>query len=217
MNVGKVGLTEREAKQLGYEYITAMTGGHDRPHYMPEAKLITVKLIADARSRKLLGAQVFGEGEVAKRVDVLATAINFGGSIDDLFDIDLGYAPPYSSPIDNVAVAANAVMNKLAGKFKGISPLTAKEKSAAGRTVFLDVRSPDECKQVRLACPNIKYIPLGQLRSRLAELGKEDEIVAFCKISLRGYEAALILEGADFKDVKVMEGGINAWPFECEK
>ena len=80
------------------------------------------------------------------------------------------------------------------------------------------MRSPAECKQIRLANgKNIKYIPLGQLRSRCAELNKEDEIVAFCKISLRGYIAAGILDGQDFKQVKVLEGGLVAWPFECEK
>ncbi|HWQ61556.1 MAG TPA: FAD-dependent oxidoreductase [Negativicutes bacterium] len=218
MNVGKTGLTERDAKRLGYEYVTAMVGGHDRPHYMPEAKLITVKLIVEAATGRVLGAQAFGEGEVAKRIDVVATTITLGGTVNDLIDIDLAYAPPYNSPIDNVAVAAQAVLNKLAGKLKGISSLAAKEKLDAGKTVFLDVRTQEECKQQgRLPGNGVKYIPLGQLRSRLGELNKDDEIVAFCKISLRGYEAALILEGEDFDKVKVMEGGINAWPFECEK
>lgn len=219
LNVGKTGLTEREAKELGYEYVTVMVGGHDKPHYMPGAKIITIKLIADAQTGKLLGAQAFGEGEIAKRIDVVATALTFGGSVNDLFDIDLAYAPPFSGPIDNVAVAANAMMNKLAGKLKGISPLTAKEMLAQDKkVVFLDVRSPEECKQIRLGgCKDVAYIPLGQLRSRMAELSKDDEIVAFCKISLRGYEAALILEGEGFENVKVMEGGIVAWPFECEK
>ena len=166
----------------------------------------------------LLGMQAVGEGEVAKSVDVVAAVITLGGTIDDLFDIDLSYAPPYNSPIDNVAVAANAVMNKMAGKLKGLSPLAAKAKMEEGKAVFLDVRNPDECKQIRLAeCQNIKYIPLGQLRSRVGELNKEDEIVAFCKISLRGYEAEGILEGAGFENVKVMEGGIVSWPFACEK
>lgn len=218
LNVGKTGLTERDAKRLGYDYVTAMVGGHDRPHYMPGAKLITVKLIAEAATGRILGAQAFGEGEVAKRIDVVATAITLGGTSSDLFDIDLAYAPPYNSPIDNVAVAALAVLNKLAGRLKGISSLAAKEKIEAGKTVFLDVRTPEECKQQGcLPSANVKYIPLGQLRSRLAEMNKDDEIVAFCKISLRGYEAALILEGEDFKKVQVMEGGINAWPFECKK
>ncbi|SDF84950.1 FAD-dependent oxidoreductase [Sporomusa acidovorans] len=218
LTVGKTGLTEQDAKQLGYEYITAMVAGHDKPHYMPGAKPITVKLIAHATSGKILGLQAVGEGEVAKRVDIAATALTLGGTIDDLFNIDLSYSPPYNSPIDNVAVAANAVMNKLAGKLKGISSLQAKEKLPSEQTVFLDVRTPDECKQIRLAgCKNIQYIPLGQLRSRLSELNKKDEIVAFCKISLRGYEAEGILEGAGFENVKVMEGGILSWPFACEK
>ena len=216
LNVGKTGLTEREAKELGYEYVTAMVGGHDRPHYMPGANIITIKLIADAKTGKLLGAQSFGEGEIAKRIDIVATAITLGGTVDDLFDIDLAYAPPFSGPIDNVAVAANAVMNKHAGKLKGISSLEAKEKTAT-KAVFLDVRSPEECKQIRIAgCEDVKYIPLGQLRSRMSEINKDAEIIAFCKISLRGYEAALILEGEGFENVKVMEGGIVAWPFECE-
>lgn len=217
LNVGKTGLTERDAKELGYEYVTAMVGGHDRPHYMPGAHIITIKLIAEAKTGKLLGAQAFGEGEIAKRIDIVATAITMGGTVSDLFDIDLAYAPPYSGPIDNVAVAANAVMNKVAGKLKGVSPVTAKE-NMAGKSIFLDVRSPEECKQIRLGgVGDVQYIPLGQLRSRIGELSKDDEIVAFCKISLRGYEAALILEGEGFSNVKVMEGGIVAWPFENEK
>ncbi|MBP2625782.1 MAG: CoA-disulfide reductase [Firmicutes bacterium] len=217
LNVGKTGLTENEAKAQGYEYITAVAAGHDRPHYMPEAKLIIIKLIVDRKNRKILGAQAFGEGEVSKRIDIIATTLTLGGTIDDLFDIDLAYAPPYSSPIDNVAVAANVVMNKLAGSLKGISSLNAKEKSFSDEIVFLDVRSADELKQISLAgCKSLKHIPLGELRRRTDELEKDAEIIAFCKISLRGYEAALILEGEGFTNVKVMEGGIVAWPFVCE-
>jgi len=185
---------------------------------MPGAKLITIKLIADPKTRKLLGAQAFGEGEVAKRIDVVASLLTTGGTMDDLSDIDLSYAPPFNTPIDLAAVAANAVMNKLSGKFKGIAPQEAKDKLETGSTVFLDVRSPDECKQLRLAGDGkVRYIPLGQLRNRLDELMKNDEIVALCKIGLRGYEAALILEGNDFENVKVLEGGLNAWPYEKEK
>ena len=218
LNVGKTGLSERDAKDLGYEYITVMVSGHDKPHYMPGAKLITVKLIVDVATRKLLGMQAVGEGEVAKRVDVAASVLTLGGTIQDMFDIDLSYAPPYNSPIDNLAAAANSAMNKLAGKFRGITPLQAKEKMTSEKTVFLDVRTPDECKQIRIAdCNNVQYIPLGQLRSRLQELDKDGEVVAFCKISVRGYEAECILEGEGFTDVKVIEGGIVAWPFRCEK
>ncbi|MBP2641866.1 MAG: CoA-disulfide reductase [Firmicutes bacterium] len=217
LSVGKVGLNEQNAKDNGYEYISVMVGGHDRPHYMPDAKLMTLKLIVDAKTRKVLGAQAFGEGEIAKRIDIIAATITLGGTIDDLFDMDLAYAPPFSGPIDNVAVAANAMMNKLAGSLKGITAITAKEKMQTGKTVFLDVRSAEECKTLRIAdCQNMCYIPLNELRNRLNELHKDDEIVALCKVSLRGYEAALILEGEDFNNISVLEGGVNAWPFACE-
>ena len=217
MNVGKTGLTEKEAKAAGYEIVTTMTTGYDRAHYMPESRMLTIKLIADANSRRVLGIQAFGAGDVSKRIDVVAAVLNFGGTIDDLFDVDLAYAPPFNNPIDNAAVAANTLMNKIAGKFKGISTIAAKEKLTSARTVFLDVRSPEECKAARIAsCRNVTYIPLEELRSRLAELGKADEIVAFCKISLDGYDAECILEGEGFENVKVIEGGVAAWPFACE-
>jgi len=78
--------------------------------------------------------------------------------------------------------------------------------------VFLDVRSPAEYEQMRL--PGATLIPLGALRGRLNELPKDKEIITFCKISLRGYEAALILRAAGFEKVRVMDGGIAMWPFE---
>lgn len=218
MNIGRSGLTEREAQQAGYDYIMAITVGHDKPHYMKNAKPVTIKLIAEAATRRLLGIQALGEGEVAKRVDIVASLLARGGRIDDLFDIDLAYAPPFSSPIDNVAVAASTVLNKLAGRFKGILPTQAKEITENGQAVFLDVRTPAECDQTRLTgCGNIKYIPLEQLRERLADLDKKTGMVAFCKIGLRGYEAERILEAAGFEAVKVMEGGLVCWPFDCEE
>ncbi len=217
LNAGKVGLTEQEAKELGYDYVSVLVTGHDKPHYMPGAKPISVKLIAEVNSNKVIGAQIYGEGEVAKRIDVIAAVLTLGGTVDDLFDIDLSYAPPFNNPIDNVAVAANVMMNKFAGKFKGISPLEAFQKLADEKVVFLDVRSPQECRQVRLAnCKGFKNIPLGQLREKFTELSKDDEIITFCKLSLRGYEAEAILEGEGFKNIRVMEGGILAYPFACE-
>lgn len=218
MNVGKTGITEREAKELGYDYVAVITAGHDKPHYMEDAKIIAIKLIADVKTRKILGVQACGQGEIAKRIDVVAALLTVGGTIDDITDIDLSYAPPYNSPIDNLAVAANSLMNKLEGKLKGLSPLQAKELLQDNNVVFLDVRTTAEYKQERLSdCQNGKHIPLGELRSRYKELNPNDEIVAFCKISLRGYEAEGILEAQEFKNVKVLEGGIFSWPFECEK
>jgi rhodanese-related sulfurtransferase len=218
LNVGKTGITEDEAKELGYDYATVVTAGFDKPHYMEGANLITIKLVAEAKSRKILGVQAVGKGDVAKRIDIVASVLTFGGTIDDLFDIDLSYAPPYSSPIDSVAVAANALMNKLDGRFKGISSLEAKELMKDEKVVFLDVRTPKEYEKIRIAhCKNIRHIPLGELRKRCNELNKDDQIVTFCKLGLRGFEAEGILEGENFRNVKDLEGGIFSWPFEFEK
>ncbi len=217
LNVGKTGITEIEAKELDYDYMSVTTAGFDKPHYMEGAKLITIKLIAEAKSRKILGLQAIGEGDVAKRIDIAASVLTLGGTINDLFDIDLAYAPPYSSPIDSVAVAANALMNKLDGRLKGISSIEARELMKDENVLFLDVRSPGEYAKTGFAdCNNIRNIPLGELRKRCKELNRDDHIVAVCKVGLRGFEAACILEGENFSNVKVMEGGIFSWPFECK-
>ena len=215
LNVGKTGLSEREAKEQGWEYITVITAGHDKPHYMEDAKLITLKLIADVKTHKLLGMQACGQGDIAKRIDAAACILTLGGKVEDLTDVDFAYAPPYNSPIDNLAVAAFALLNKLAGRFKGISAQEAAKLIKQNQTVFLDVRTPAEFEKEKLGdYASIKHIPLGELRSRSQELETEQEIVTFCKISLRGYEAEGILESLDFKNIKVLEGGLFAWPYK---
>ena len=172
-----------------------------------------LKLIADRTSRKLLGVQAVGPGAGDKRVDVVAMALTSGWTVDQLAQADLCYAPPYAPAMDNIITAANVMRNKLDGHMEGIS---AQEVHAMQQQkkefVFLDVRSPGEYEQVRL--PNTLLIPLGALRGRLHELPKDKEIVAFCKISLRGYEAALVLKGAGFEKVRVMDGGVVTWPYE---
>ncbi len=102
---------------------------------------------------------------------------------------------------------------------KGISVVQVKKKLENRETPFiLDTRGPDEYEQMRLGIGEA-LIPLGALRKRLNELpeDKGQEIICFCKISLRGYEAALVLEANGWKNVKVMEGGIMAWPYPREK
>jgi rhodanese-related sulfurtransferase len=83
--------------------------------------------------------------------------------------------------------------------------------------VLLDVRGPSEYQAMRIEDPRVKLIPLGKLRASLDQLPKEKEIIAFCKISLRGYEAQCILEGAGFENVRFMDGGVVAWPYEIAK
>jgi len=213
--VARTGLTEAKARDLGYDVVTALAPAPDKAHFMPEARPLLLKLVVDAGTRRLLGAQATGPGDGSKRIDVAAMAITAAMTVDDLAGADLAYAPPYAPAMDNIITAANVARNKLDGHMVGISAMAVREMQDEGADfVLLDVRSPGEYEQVRL--PGATLIPLGALRGRLDELPRDKTIVAFCKISLRGYEAAIILKHAGFDDVRVMDGGVAMWPFEKE-
>ncbi|HNT89257.1 MAG TPA: rhodanese-like domain-containing protein, partial [Candidatus Hydrogenedentes bacterium] len=213
--VARTGLTESQAKADGRDVVSVIAPGPDRPHYMPSAKSLLLKLVVDRCTRKLIGAQAVGPGAGDKRIDVAAMAITADMTVDQLAKADLCYAPPFSPAMDNIITAADVARNKLDGVFEGISAREVKEKLDRGdRLVLLDARSPAEFEEMRL--PRSVNIPLGALRARHDELNKDAEIVAFCKVSLRGYEAALILKAAGFRNVRVLDGGIAAWPYEKE-
>lgn len=213
--LGRTGLTEKQARELDPDIESVIWAGPDMPHYMPRSKPLIIKLVASKRSRKLLGAQVVGPGGADKRLDVAASTLYFGGTVDDLAGIDLGYAPPFAPPIDPIATAAHVMANKLEGIARCVSPLEARRRIDAGDDfIFLDVRTPDEFQMIRLPYPNVIHIPLGALRDKAGTLPGDKDILAFCKVSMRGYEAQLILNGMGLRRVWFVEGGIVAWPFE---
>ncbi|MFP4584100.1 MAG: FAD-dependent oxidoreductase [Desulfococcaceae bacterium] len=214
--MGRTGLTETQARRLGLEVETVIWGGPDRPHYMKNARYLLIKVVASKRDRKVLGVQAAGMGEVSKRLDVAASTIFFGGTLEELADIDLSYAPPYSPPIDPIAAAAMVLSNKLDGLATCIKPAEAKTRMDAGDVVLLDVREPDENKMLKMAYDRVIHIPLGELRERLDEVPRDVDVFPFCKISLRGYEAQRILNQAGYDRVWFIEGGHEAWPYELD-
>jgi NADPH-dependent 2,4-dienoyl-CoA reductase/sulfur reductase-like enzyme/rhodanese-related sulfurtransferase len=217
-NVGKTGLTETQAKEAGFDVVTTLNPSSDLPHYFPTHKSMLIKLIADRKSRKILGLQVAGPGETVKRIDVVATAMTLGATIDDLPSIDLGYAPPYSTAIDIVVHAANILRNKIEGTAQALTPIEIKSMTDHGKDfIWLDVRSPEEIKRKHIDDPRIKPIPLGMLRRRINELPKDKKVVTLCKAGLRAYEAQTILNGAGLQDVQFMDGGIEGWPYESSE
>lgn len=211
--VGRTGLGELDARALGFDVVTAMVPGPDRAHYMPTVAPLLLKLIVDRASRRLLGVQATGTGASDKRIDVAAMAIRAHLTVDELANADLCYAPPYSPTLDNLITAANVARNKLDGHMTGVSPSEV-NRMLNDRVdfVFLDVRTPEEHERVRL--PKSTLIPLGAIRGRMGELPRDKDIVTFCDSSLRGYEAALMLQSAGFKRVRVMDGGMAMWPYE---
>ena len=216
---GSTGLSETAAKRLGYnDIITVINASPDKPGFM-EGKLLVTKLTADAKTGRVLGAQCIGPGNVAKQIAQWAMAIQGKLTVEDLINADLPYAPPFSLAIDHFIAAAHIMQNKMKGRMKGISCKEVYDKLKAGEKPFIiDTRGPEEFEEMRLGIGET-LIPLGALRKRLKELpeDKNREIICYCKIALRGYEAAIALAGNGWKNVKVMEGGIMAWPYPREK
>ena len=210
-SVARTGLGEKEAREAGYDVVTALAPAPDKPHFIPSAKPLFLKLIADRKTRKLLGAQATGPGVADRRIDIAVTALSAGMTVDQLANLDLSYAPPFSPAMDNILAAANILRNKMDGYMDGLTPLEVYEMMERGDDfTLLDVRSPAELEQMRIE--GATHIPLGAVRKRMDEIDRSKPVIAFCKISLRGYEAGLILKQAGFTDVKVMDGGILMWP-----
>jgi NADPH-dependent 2,4-dienoyl-CoA reductase/sulfur reductase-like enzyme/rhodanese-related sulfurtransferase len=215
---GSTGLSERAALEMNIDVETVVTAGPDKPGFMGGLLLIN-KMVAERRTGKLIGFQCVGPGDVSKQVGVAAMAIKGGLTIDDLVNSDLPYAPPFSLAIDNFIATSHVLQNKMRGLFKGISAKQVKKKLDQGEEAFIiDMREPEEYEAMRLGICE-RLMPLGALRKRATELpdDKNREIICFCKISLRGYEGARFIQSLGYTNVKVMEGGIMAWPYQREK
>ncbi len=214
-NVGRVGLNESQAQEAGCDTVISLVPSNEHATYYPGNREFLVKLIAEKATGKLLGGQMAGPGDTAKRIDVLAAAITLGATVDDLANLDLAYAPPYNSAMDPLHNAANVIRNKLSGYARTITPLEVKNKLEKGdRFILLDVRSPQEWNENRIEAEQSRLLPLPELRKRLGELPRDEEIVIICRTGVRAYLAQRILDGAGFKNVTVMDGSIAAWPYD---
>ncbi|HPD78960.1 MAG TPA: FAD-dependent oxidoreductase [Spirochaetota bacterium] len=218
---GSTGLSQKAAYAAGFkedEIETVINASPDKPGFM-NGKLLITKIVARKSDGKILGVQSVGPGDVSKQLAIWAMAIKGNLKIDDMVNADLPYAPPFSLAIDHSIAGAHIMQNKLRGLFKGISAAEVKRLVDEGKAPFIiDTRGPDEFEEMRLGIGE-RLIPLGALRKRLNELPEDKNalIVCYCKISLRGYEAARILEGHGWRNVRVMEGGVVSWPFAREK
>lgn len=214
---GATGLNERTARQAGIDFASAIVPGSDRLGYMPGVGRIVLKLLAEKSSGRVLGAQAVG-ASVAKRIDTLAAAISLGATLEDLSGLDLAYAPPFNTPIENIATAANVLQNKLDGQLRSINPVDFEKNRTQENYLFVDVRTPAEVAAKRIAdIPSRVNLPLDTLRTAdISKMDKEQKIVTACQIDLRGYEAEVILRARGFRDVYSLEGGMSGWPYATE-
>ena len=211
-NVGRAGLSVAQATEMGIPVVSATVSAPDRPHYYPGTQPIVLKLVAERATRRLIGIQGVGEGDVIKRIDVAVTAMTAGMTVDDVAHLDLAYAPPYSEAMDVLIHAANVLRNKLDGLLRGVTALELHEALEAGEEItLLDVRTPAELEAGALAGSTL--IPLGALRARAAEVPRAGRVVVYCKTSLRAWETCRMLAGFGHDNLEILDGGLLAWPY----
>ena len=215
LNVGSTGLSEQAAEEAGLEVVSVSAPGFDKAHYYPGSEMVGLKLVVERETGRLLGLQAAGKGEAARRIDVAASAIAFGATVDQIADLDLAYAPPYSQAMDCLIGAANAARNALDGLLNTVSAQEARALLERGDdVVLLDVRNPNEFFRGHVDDEKVLNIPLEELRSRLGELPGEKRILVTCVSGLRAYSAERLLEGAGFRRVSVVAGGMFLWPWK---
>ena len=189
----------------GRDYESVIITQNSHAGYYPGAVPMTIKLLFSMDGKKIFGAQIVGRGGVDKRIDTIGVTMRLGGGISDLENLELAYAPPYSSAKDPVNMAGFTAGNLLRGLVR-FAPWDVRPDEG---TVFLDVR--EDAELLALTVPEAKHIPLGQVRARLLELDRAKTVVVFCAIGVRAYNAARILMQNGFENVQVYPGGSKFW------
>ncbi|MFT5874197.1 MAG: CoA-disulfide reductase [Clostridium sp.] len=199
------GNNERTLTRLNIAHKVIFVHPASHASYYPDSLPMTLKLIFNNEG-KILGAQGVGYDGVDKRIDVIATVIRLGGTVDDLTELELCYAPPFSSAKDPVNMAGFVAQNVLLGR---MDVLTTDEFMAYDRenTTVLDVRTEIEYNTGHIE--GAINIPVDSLRERIGELDANKEIIEYCQVGLRGYVAARILSQKEFK-VKNLTGGYES-------
>ena len=198
-----VGQNEKQLKRAGTAYRKIYTFPLSHAGYYPGGTSIAMKLLYDAKGR-ILGAQAVGSEYVEKQIDVIAAVMKLGGTVHDLAELELCYAPPFNSAKSPVNMLGFVAENELSGLCPMMTPDELTED-----TFLLDVRNPQELQTVG-AFPNAVNIPLDVLRDHLDELPKDRPISVACMVGLRGYIATRILRQNGF-DAIDLSGGYRAY------
>jgi NADPH-dependent 2,4-dienoyl-CoA reductase/sulfur reductase-like enzyme/rhodanese-related sulfurtransferase len=199
--VGITGLSESSARAAGFNADSAYVYPSHHASYYPGARPRRIKLIYDQPTGKILGAQAVAQARVDKRIDIIATAIHFNGTIDDLAQLDLAYAPQFASAKDPIHQAAMVAQNQRQQLMPAISPAQLNGQQ------LVDVHTAAEFEKGSL--PRAVNIPVDDLRNRLNELDPEKPTVAFCQGGQRGYVAQRILKQHGFQNVVNLKGGYS--------
>lgn len=205
--VASTGASEKSLRRAGitdYDKVYLHPANH--VGYYPGAKPIHLKLLFRKSDGRILGAQAVGEAGVDRRIDVIATAIQFHGTVFDLEESELSYAPQFGGAKDPVNYAGMIAANSL----RGDHPLADWKELLPGSAMLVDVRDPDEFEEGHL--PGAVNLPLNELRARLDELPRDRELWLYCRVGQRGYYATRLLLQHGFR-AKNLPGGILTHDF----
>ncbi|RKZ66108.1 MAG: pyridine nucleotide-disulfide oxidoreductase, partial [Gammaproteobacteria bacterium] len=203
-NAAATGLNEKILAGLDIDYDWVEIIPKDKVGIMPDAEELGFKVIFEKPTGRVLGAQAIGRGNVDKRIDVIATAIKFGGTIENLRDLELCYAPPFGTGKDAVNFAGYVASNLLHGSFRQISMSKVRE-LVESNAYILDVREMDEYEVGHIN--NAEIIPLSQLRDRYEEIPKDIPVYIHCRSGQRSYNAVLMLQSKGYDKVFNISGG----------
>lgn len=211
LTAASTGKNEKQLKQAGISYDKVYTHPSDHAGYYPGSTMIHFKLLFSPETGKVLGAQGVGLKGVDKRIDVIATAIYAGLTVEDLENLELAYAPPFSAAKDVVNLTGFVASNVRRGDLKQFFAEDTAALMETGDYFLLDVRTPGEVSGGTIQ--GAVNIPVDNLRERLEELPQDKKILVFCKVGLRGYVACRILTQHGF-DAYNLSGGYTTWTAE---
>ncbi|MEZ4358010.1 MAG: rhodanese-like domain-containing protein [Eubacteriales bacterium] len=205
--VAQTGLSEKEAKDQGYDVAVCYNIKPNKPKYMNGSEMV-IKGVADKKTSCLLGVQIIGQDGVDKRIDVFATAISFKAKVSDLFHLDLSYAPPFSTTKDPVAYTGMILDNEINNGRKLITQSELDLLMESGkRYELIDTREKEQYNKKHIK--TARNIPLRDLRSELEKLDRNVITVTYCNKGITGNAAQNILIGKGFKKVYNLSGGIS--------
>ena len=197
MTAATTGINETNARKAGLDVDTVILSPMSHAGYYPGGKVMTMKVVFEKETYRLLGAQIVGYEGVDKRIDVLAVAIHAGMKATELKDLDLAYAPPYSSAKDPVNMAGFMIDNISKGTLKQWHLRDIDFLPRDGSVILLDVRTTSEYGNGHIE--GFKNIPVDELRERLDEIEKDKPVYVICQSGLRSYIGTRILEGNGYK------------------
>ncbi|MFD3156953.1 FAD-dependent oxidoreductase [Haloimpatiens sp. FM7330] len=205
-NGASTGLNEGliKALNMNIKYDTVKIIPGDKVGLMPGCESLHFKLIYEVPTGKILGAQAIGKGNVDKRVDVIATAIKFGATVNDLRDLELCYAPPFGTAKDVVNFAGYVASNLLNGSFDQVHAADVRGLVENGACI-IDVREKDEYEQSHII--EALNLPLSEIRQRLDEIPTDRPVYLHCRSGQRSYNAVLALQHLGFKNIHNVSGG----------